>query len=94
MIEAMEELFPAEVKWTRPEGGMFLFATLPEGLDAMELFEKAVERNVAYVPGSVFHTDGGGKNTMRLNFSFPEPDVIREGIARLGKMLKEEIYTK
>ena len=94
MLEAMEELFPPEVKWTHPEGGMFLFITLPEGLDAMELFERAVENNVAYVPGSVFHPMGDGKNTMRMNFSYPEPEVIREGIARLGKLLKEEIYTK
>ncbi len=73
---------------------MFLFATLPEGLDALSLFEKAVANKVAYVPGGFFHPVGGGENTMRLNFSFPEPDVIREGIARLGNMLKEEIYTK
>ena len=94
MLEAMDEFFPAEVDWTHPEGGMFLFATLPEGLDAMALFEKAVENNVAYVPGSVFHPMGGGENTMRLNFSFPDPETIREGIARLGKMLKKEIYIK
>ena len=94
MLEAMEELFPPEVKWTHPKGGMFLFITLPKGLDAMELFEKAVENHVAYVPGAVFHPVGGGENTMRMNFSYPEPEVIREGIARLGKLLKEEIYTK
>lgn len=94
MLDAMEELFPSEVTWTHPAGGMFLFATLPKELDALELFEKAVEKNVAYVPGSVFHANGGGENTMRLNFSFPEPEIIREGIARLGKMLKEEIYAK
>jgi len=94
MLEAMDELFPTEVKWTHPEGGMFLFVTLPEGLNAMDLFEKAVAKKVAYVPGSVFHPLGGGENTMRMNFSFPDPDTIREGIARLGEMLKEEIYTK
>ncbi|MBC8333932.1 MAG: PLP-dependent aminotransferase family protein [Anaerolineales bacterium] len=94
MLEAMDELFPVEVKWTHPEGGMFLFVTLPEGMDAMKLFDKAVEKKVAYVPGSVFHPLGGGENTMRMNFSFPDPDTIREGIARLGKLLKEEIYAK
>ena len=94
MLEAMDELFPAEVTWTHPKGGMFLFATLPAGLDAMALFDKAVEKKVAYVPGAVFHPCGGGENTIRLNFSFPKPDIIREGIARLGKMLKEEIYAK
>ncbi|MBT3321762.1 MAG: PLP-dependent aminotransferase family protein [Anaerolineae bacterium] len=94
MLEAMEEFFPTEVSWTHPEGGMFLFATLPENLDTMALFDKAVEKKVAYVPGEVFHTDGSGGNTMRLNFSFSNPDTIREGIARLGKMLKEELYKK
>ncbi len=94
MLEAMDELFPPEVKWTHPEGGMFLFVTLPKGLDAAVLLEKAVKKSVAYVPGGVFHPDGGGENTMRLNFSFSDPDTIREGIARLGQMLKEEIYVK
>lgn len=94
MLEAMDEFFPVEVKWTHPEGGMFLFVTLPEGMDAMKLFDKAVEKKVAYVPGGVFHPLGGGENTMRMNFSFPDPDTIREGIARLGKLLKEEIYIK
>jgi 2-aminoadipate transaminase len=94
MLEAMDELFPTEVKWTHPEGGMFLFVTLPKELNAIELFEKAVEKKVAYVPGAPFHANGGGENTMRLNFSFSDPDTIREGIARLGQMLKEEIYTK
>ncbi len=94
MLEAMDELFPAEVEWTYPEGGMFLFVTLPEGMKTTELFEKAIAKNVAYVPGSAFYAAGGGENTMRLNFSYSEPETIREGIARLGKMLKEEIYTK
>jgi len=94
MLEAMDELFPAEVKWTRPEGGMFLFVTLPVGMDATEIFKTAVERNVAYVPGAAFHAAGGGENTLRMNFSYSTPDTIREGIARLGGLLKEEIYKK
>lgn len=94
MLEAMDELFPGEVQWTRPQGGMFLFVTLPEGMDATEIFEKAVERNVAYVPGAAFHATGGGENTLRMNFSYSAPDTIREGIARLGGLLKEEIYKK
>ncbi len=92
MLEAMDELFPAEVTWTRPQGGMFLFVHLPKGMDATELFEKAIERNVAYVPGAAFHAAGGGENTLRMNFSYCTPDIIREGIARLGALLKEEIY--
>ena len=94
MLEAMDELFPAEVTWTRPEGGMFLFVTLPVGMDATEIFKTAIERNVAYVPGAAFHAAGGGENTLRMNFSYSTPDTIREGIARLGGLLKEEIYKK
>lgn len=94
MLEAMDELFPAEVTWTHPKGGMFLFVHLPAGMDATELFEKAIKRNVAYVPGAAFHAAGGGENTLRMNFSYSTPDMIREGIARLGELLKEEIYKK
>ena len=94
MLEAMDELFPAEVTWTRPQGGMFLFVTLPKGMDATAIFEKAVERNVAYVPGAAFHALGGGENTLRMNFSYATPETIREGIARLGLLFKEEIYKK
>ena len=94
MLEAMDEFFPTEVQRTHPAGGMFLFVTLPEGLDATELFEKAVKKNVAYVPGAVFHPTGGGENTMRINFSYSTPEAIREGIARLGILFKEEIYKK
>ncbi len=94
MLEAMDEFFPNDVSWTHPEGGMFLFVTLPEGLNTTQLLEKAVAKNVAYVPGEPFHAAGGGENTMRINFSFSDPDTIREGIARLGLLFKEEIYKK
>ena len=91
MLEAMEEHFPAGVRWTKPEGGMFLWVTLPEGLDAQDLLMKAVERKVAYVPGQPFHPDGSGANTMRVNFSNASEEMIREGIARLGALFREEI---
>lgn len=91
MLDAMDEHFPESVKWTKPEGGMFLWVTLPEGLDAQEMLMKAVERKVAYVPGQPFHPDGSGKNTMRVNYSNASPDMIREGIARLGKLFREEL---
>jgi 2-aminoadipate transaminase len=94
MLEAMDEFFPSDVSWTHPEGGMFLFVTLPEGLNTTQLLEKAVAKNVAYVPGEPFHAAGGGENTMRINFSFSDPDTIREGIARLGLLFKEEIFKK
>jgi DNA-binding transcriptional MocR family regulator len=70
---------------------MFLWVTLPEGMDAAELLPKAVEKMVAFVPGGPFHPDGSGKNTMRLNFSFAPPEMIREGISRLGQVLREQL---
>lgn len=91
MLEALEEHMPEGVTWTHPQGGLFLWLRLPEQCDATELFPAAVKNKVAYVPGESFHPNGGGKNTMRLNFSYPTPEKINEGIARLGKMLKEEI---
>jgi 2-aminoadipate transaminase len=91
MIEMMEEMFPPEVSWTKPLGGMFLWGVLPENIDAAEVLKVAVERKVAFVPGGSFHPNGGGANTMRLNFSFSSPDTIREGITRLGVTLKEAV---
>jgi len=89
MIETMEELFPPEVRWTRPQGGLFLWGILPEYMDAAEVLKRAIERKVAFVPGEPFHPNGGGKNTMRINFSYSNPETIREGITRLGTLLKE-----
>jgi 2-aminoadipate transaminase len=89
MLEAMEELFPTNVRWTRPKGGMFLWGILPENMDASEVLKKAIERKVAFVPGASFHPNGGGANTMRINFSYSNPENIREGVARLGTVLKE-----
>jgi len=94
MIEMMEELFPPEVKWQKPQGGMFLWSTLPEDMDAEDVFNRAVEKKVAFVPGVVFHPLGDGKNTMRINFSYSSPELIREGVTRLGTALKELIKDK
>jgi 2-aminoadipate transaminase len=94
MIEMMEEMFPAGVSWTRPLGGMFLWGILPQGMDAAEVLKRAIQKKVAFVPGEAFHPNGGGKNTMRLNFSYSSPDTIREGITRLGTTLKELISEK
>jgi len=94
MIEAMEELFPSNVHWTRPLGGMFLWGILPEAMDAAEVLKTAIERKVAFVPGASFHPNGGGKNTMRINFSYSNPENIREGITRLGTVLKELLVKK
>ncbi len=91
MIEMMEEMFPAGVTWRKPKGGMFLWSILPEGMDSAEVLKRAIEKKVAFVPGEAFHPLGGGRNTMRLNFSYSSPETIREGIARLGITLKESI---
>ncbi len=91
MLSALEENFPADVSWTHPQGGMFLWVTLPEGMDAGELLKIAVEHKVAFVPGGPFHPNGGGENTIRLNFSNAKPEMIRDGIARLGRVLMEEL---
>jgi 2-aminoadipate transaminase len=91
MLETMEEIFPKEVRWTHPQGGMFLWGIMPDYIDGTELIKKAIEKKVAFVPGAAFHPDGTGKNTMRLNFSYSQPDVIREGITRLGMLLREEV---
>ncbi|HAF31003.1 MAG TPA: aminotransferase [Bacteroidales bacterium] len=89
MLKAFREYMPDGVKWTEPEGGLFLFMTLPEHMDAEVLFKKAIENNVAFVLGSVFHCDGSGKNTMRINFSFMPKDKTTEGVKRLAKAIKE-----
>lgn len=91
MLDALERHFPPGVAWTRPEGGLFLWVTLPDGVDASALFEKAVANNVAYVPGVAFDPLGGVVNTFRLNFSNAQPDVIEEGIRRLGVVLAAEL---
>jgi 2-aminoadipate transaminase len=71
---------------------MFLWGIMPDGVDAAEVLKEALVRKVAFVPGAAFHPNGGGANTMRLNFSFSSPDVIREGITRLGTTLKEILH--
>ncbi|HKL07930.1 MAG TPA: PLP-dependent aminotransferase family protein [Bacteroidales bacterium] len=91
MLKAFKEYMPEGVKWTEPEGGLFLFLTLPEHMDAEILFKKAIEKDVAFVLGSVFHCDGSGKNTMRINFSYMSKEKTTEGVKRLAKAIKEEM---
>jgi len=92
MLEMMDEMFPRAVRWTKPQGGMFLWGILPEHMDAAEVLKIALQRKVAFVPGGSFHATGGGENTMRINFSYARPEVIREGITRLGTTLKELLH--
>lgn len=84
MISMIEEHFPEGVEYTRPEGGMFLWVTLPDGLSSMDLFYLAIKQNVAFVPGRAFFTHGSGDNTLRLNFSNSDEEKIEEGMKRLG----------
>jgi 2-aminoadipate transaminase len=91
MLRAMGEHFPLGVRWTHPEGGLFLWVTLPKHIDAAEVLKAAIEQKVAFVPGAPFHSNGGGTNTLRLNFSNATPGQITEGIARLGKVLEEAV---
>ena len=91
MLAELEEHFPETVHWTHPEGGMFLWVTLPEELDAIDVLREAIEQNVTFVPGATFHANGGGANTFRLSFSNPSPEKIREGIARLGRALRKTL---
>ena len=88
MIAAMERHFPPGLHWVNPNGGMFVWVTLPPSLDGNELLKQALQQKVAFVPGYSFFPAGGGHNTMRLNFSYPLPDVIETGIQRLGQILK------
>lgn len=94
MLAAMGRYFPADVEWTHPEGGLFLWVTLPEDLDATDVLRVAVQRKVAFVPGAPFHPCGGGRNTMRLNFSNATPDNITQGIRRLGEVFYEQMPEK
>jgi 2-aminoadipate transaminase len=89
MLQAMQDFMPAGVHWNKPEGGMFLWCTVPAGMSTTKLLEACVEKKVAFVPGNSFYPCGGGENTMRLNFSNARPDMIREGIARLATAIRE-----
>ena len=91
MLSLLEEHMPSGVHWTRPEGGLFLFLTLPEGFDAVAFYDKALTAGVAYVAGEFFYPDRSGKNTMRLNFSFMSPERISEGIRLLAELLRSEV---
>ncbi len=88
MLAAMKREFPSSVSWVKSEGGMFIWCRLPKKASASRLFKKAIENKVAYVTGSVFHANGGGDDTLRLNFTNSTPQQIQEGIQRLGKVFR------
>ncbi|WP_349255149.1 PLP-dependent aminotransferase family protein [Acetivibrio sp.] len=91
MVSMIEKYFPKDVKSTKPEGGMFLWATLPEGFSSLELFEIASKKNVAFVPGDPFYINKKGTNTMRLNYTNSTEEKIEEGIKRLSEAIKQLI---
>jgi 2-aminoadipate transaminase len=94
MLRALSEQFPADARWTRPTGGFYVWATVPAYLDTSTLLAAAVERRVAYVPGTAFYPDGRGRDRMRLAFCYPSEDDVAEGVRRLGALLadEEELY--
>lgn len=87
MLSLLEKYMPSGVSWTHPEGGLFLFLTLPEGIDTVQLYERALDAGVAYVAGSFFYIDGSRRNTMRLNFSFLDKSRMEEGVRLLSGLL-------
>lgn len=93
--EGMQHLLgqhmPQGVTWTRPDGGLFLFLTMPKGFDSVKFYDRALQAGVAYVAGSFFHTNGSGLNTMRLNFSFMTMECIEQGIKLLARLIAEEL---
>lgn len=90
-IEAVEEHFPERTTWTHPAGGFYVWVTVPSWLDTRALLAKAVEHRVAYVPGTAFYPDGRGTDQLRIAFCYPPEDRIREGVARLGAILEDEM---
>ncbi len=91
MLESLEHHFPSQAEWTTPEGGLFVWATLPDYIDTTDLLAKALRQNVAFVPGRAAYVDGRGGNSMRLNFSGSGEDEIREGIRRIGDVVGEQV---
>ncbi len=91
MLDALAEHFPREARWTHPQGGLFIWATLPEYIDTTDLLARALQENVAFVPGRAAYVDGRGGAAMRLNFSGVNEDEIREGVRRIGEVVREQV---
>lgn len=89
MLKCLDEYMPEGVTWTKPNGGLFMLVTLPEGLNSRDLFDIAIKENVAFIVGDVFFCDGGGQNTMRLNFSYVTDEMMVEGVKRLATAVKK-----
>jgi 2-aminoadipate transaminase len=95
MLKSMKGRFPEGVKWTQPDGGLFCWVTVPDYINTLTMFDKAIANNVAYVPGNAFYThEGGGLNSMRLNFTHPTDEMIDVGIMRLGEVIEREMKVR
>jgi 2-aminoadipate transaminase len=91
MLDALADHFPPQADWTRPSGGLFIWATLPDYIDTTDLLARALRDNVAFVPGEAAFLDGRGRNAMRLNYSGSTEDAIHEGIRRIGEVVTEQV---
>ena len=91
MLDALAEQFPRAAEWTHPQGGLFIWATLPDYIDTTDLLARALEEHVAFVPGRAAFVDGRGGSSMRLNFSGVSEDDIREGIRQIGEVVREQV---
>jgi len=91
MLDSLAEYFPREAEWTHPQGGLFIWATLPDYIDTTDLLARGLEEHVAFVPGRAAYVDGRGGSSMRLNFSGVGVDDIREGLKRLGEIVREQV---
>ena len=91
MLDSLAEHFPREAEWTHPQGGLFIWASLPDYIDTTDLLARALQDHVAFVPGRAAFVDGRGGSSMRLNFSGVNEDEIREGVRRLGEVVREQV---
>jgi 2-aminoadipate transaminase len=91
MLDALTEFFPKSVTWTKPEGGMFIWVTMPKHIDSMKLLDEAIAENVAFVPGAPFYANDPACNTFRLSFVTVPPEKIRDGVERLSKLIKAKL---
>jgi DNA-binding transcriptional MocR family regulator len=91
MLESLQKYFPAGTSWTKPEGGFYVWITLPPEIDTNALMPKAIVAKVAYVPGTAFYADGFGSWSMRLSYCYPTPERIKDGVKSLGTVIAEEM---
>jgi 2-aminoadipate transaminase len=91
MLDSLAEHFPREADWTHPQGGLFVWVTLPDYIDTTDLLARALEEHVAFVPGRAAYVDGRGGSSLRLNFSGVDEDRIRQGVRRLGEVVREQV---